>query len=451
MSGRILFGLLPAWGHVAPTVALAQELQARGHQVAYACHPSVGPALRRAGLDLRGEFQWGDRVVQSMAHRRRGGSRLTWFLFIARGRLMTVFTHDLGRGVDDLRRLIRTWKPDVLVSDLLFSPGPIAAELEDVPCATSCPNVIPHWDEDDLPPYGSGLPYDAPRDLRWRVILSVGRSVRARMDRVINRVRRANGLPDAAHPFMGFSPYLGLAYVTEAVEYPRRHLGRQVHYIGPSLSETRGDHGVEFPWEWLDGRTLVLLSFGSIYLDHDRFYREAAEASRGQPWQIVIRVGPGFDRERAGRPAGNVLFVDDQPQIELLRRTSVMITHAGMNSCLEALTRGVPLLLATVTGEQADLAERIIRAGAGLRIDMRRSRAGEIRDAVHRLLELDEASFREGAERIARDFARCDGPTTGADLVERLMHTRNPVLRPGGVGPTVYRQDRHAHGRMRSS
>ena len=63
---RILFGLIPAWGHAAPTVAIAQRLMAAGHTVAYAAHPSMRKLLDSAGLELLEEFQWGDNLVQGM-------------------------------------------------------------------------------------------------------------------------------------------------------------------------------------------------------------------------------------------------------------------------------------------------------------------------------------------------------------------------------------------------
>jgi len=48
--GRIVFGMYPAWGHIAPTVAIAQELVSRGHDVVYATHRAMEPRpWRRRG------------------------------------------------------------------------------------------------------------------------------------------------------------------------------------------------------------------------------------------------------------------------------------------------------------------------------------------------------------------------------------------------------------------
>jgi MGT family glycosyltransferase len=256
------------------------------------------------------------------------------------------------------------------------------------------------------------------------------------MDGVLNRVRVRSGLTRELHPFMKLSPWLVMYYMTEAIEYPRPSLGRQVHYLGPSNDLRRGDQEIPFPWEWLDDRPLVLLSFGTIFINQPAFYRRAVAASRGQPWQLVIRVGPGFDRSSMTDAPENVLFVTEQPLLRLLDRASAMISHAGVNSCVEALERGVPVVLAPVAVDQRDAAERVVRAGAGLRIDRRRADAGTIRSSVRRVLH--DPSFRRHAERVAADFAKCNAPLTGAHLVERLAETGQPVLRPAGAPPTIY-------------
>jgi len=433
--GRVAFGMFPAWGHVAPTVAIAQELVSRGHEVVYAIHGAMEPRLEAAGLQRLAAFEWGGRSVRGQEHTRRHGLDLSWLIRVARGRPQSIFLHDLGPAAARFRQILGDWRADLLVSDQLFTPGPIAAEAAGIPHATSFPNALPPWD-DDLPPCGSGLAPDAPRGLLWRVAEIISRRGAERMGRPINRVRRAHGLQPLERPLMRPSPYLGLAYLTGALEYPRPRFPLQMHLIGPSVSRRRGDHQVSFPWDRLDDRPLILLSMGTIFLSQDRFYRAAAEASRGQEWQMVIRVGPGFRRPGPEETPENVLFVDEQPQLELLERAAAMISHAGVNSCVESLAAGVPLLLAPAALDQADFAQRVLRAGSGILVSRRRARAAQIRAGLQRLLT--EPSFRASARRIAADFSRCDGPRVGADLLERLMATRRPVHRPPGAGLTIY-------------
>jgi hypothetical protein len=43
----------------------------------------------------------------------------------------------------------------------------------------------------------------------------------------------------------------------------------------------------------------------------------------------------------------------------------------------------------------------------------------------------------QNSERIARDFAHCDGADTAAMLILKLAETKKPLLRPDGLGSTV--------------
>lgn len=430
---RILFGLFPAWGHVAPTVAIAQRLQASGHQVLYASHPSMRQLLNRAGLELADSYQTGERVVEAI-HLLSRGRAFEVFFRLARLNMLNIYLHDLERGARELVRLTRMWRPHVMVNDILFHAGSLAAEAVGIPYVTSCALVLPRTSR-DLPPYGSGFSPSRP-DWRWSFWRAVWERLDRHADQKINRVRTVLGLPRTEQSFLSLSPYLCVAYSTAALEYTHRSLPPQVFLVGPSISPKRGDHDIPFPWDWLDGRPLVCVSMGTIFTGLKSFFRKAIEASRGQPWQMVIKQGPAMSPRDWGGVPENVLLVNQQPQVALLQRARVMVSHGGDNSVNEALSAGVPLALVPVGADQRDSAQRVVEAGAGLRLSRRWSSARELQRTIRLLL--DDPTYREHAQRIARDFSRCDGPGVSAVLIERLIRTRAPVARNPGEPATVY-------------
>jgi MGT family glycosyltransferase len=180
----------------------------------------------------------------------------------------------------------------------------------------------------------------------------------------------------------------------------------------------------------------VYVSLGTQHVDLAHFYDRAIEASRGQSWQTVISAGRHLDPSHWTDVPENVLLRNRVPHLELLRKVQVMISHGGHNTVIEAILAGVPLGVAPIGGDQYENAQRVVEAGAGLRLRLSKVKADELRDAIRRLLE--ESDYRENAQRIARDLARCDGPSIAATLIQRLAEKRAPVLRPDGRSPTVY-------------
>lgn len=432
---RVLFAVSPAPSHITPTIAIAQRLQRQGHAVAYASHPEMSPAIERAGLPFIKEFHWGDLILKVRRAIATQPNRWIALLKGGRGSLTRIYFHDLDRAVESLVALLNGWRADVVVTDIMGYPGVIAAEACGLPYATTCTMTLP-LRSSALPPYGFGLSPRMGPDWRWLLGKRAFHWLEHSGDRAVNRVRKRYGLSYVRRTFFYPSPYLFLAFVTEAFEYARPDLPRQVFYVGPSVSEQRGDTDVPFPWEWLNGRPLVYTSLGTINTGAVKFFDRVIEASGEQPWQSVISVGPYLSLDRWKNPPRNVLLQNYVPQPALLRRAQAVISHGGANTVNEALAAGVPLAVTPLGADQFESAQRVVEAGAGLRLRFRKAGVAELRAGICRLLE--DPSLRENAHRIASDYAKCDGPGTAAALILRLAQTRAPLLRPPGRRPTIY-------------
>lgn len=403
--------------------------------MAYASHPEMAPALDQAGLRCLKDFCWGDSMLQvqkELATRRNRWIALTRG---GRGSPTGIYFDRIEQGVEDLITTLRSWKPDVVVVDFLFHVGAIAAEACALPYATFSPVILP-LASSALPPYGFGLSPRMRPDWRWVAAKIALRWLERSGDRRINHGRRRYGLAPVRGTFFYPSPYLFLAFTTEAFEYSRPDLPQQVFFVGPSVSEQRGDTDAAFPWEWLDGRPMVYTSLGTINTGQVRFFDNVIEASRGQPWQTVVSVGRYQDLARWSKSPNNVQLQNYVPQPLLLRRARAVITHGGANTVTESLAAGLPLGVAPIGADHFESAQRLVEAGAGLRMKLRRASVAALRDVIHRLLE--DPSLRKNAERIAADYAKCDGPGTSARLIVRLAERRAPLLRPAGRGPTFY-------------
>src|ERR1700684_2028273 len=81
--------------------------------------------------------------------------------------------------------------------------------------------------------------------------------------------------------------------------------------------------------------------------------------------QMVLSVGRNFNPRDLGRIPSNAIVVRTAPQIDLLKRAALCITHAGLNTALEALAQGVPMVAIPVGFDQPGVAARIGYHGVG--------------------------------------------------------------------------------------
>src|SRR5699024_9718819 len=134
----------------------------------------------------------------------------------------------------------------------------------------------------------------------------------------------------------------------------------------------------------------------------------------------LLVVGSATDPATLGPTPTNVIVRRFVPQLEALRHAAVFVTHGGMNSVLEALHFGVPMVVIPQQVEQLLIGQAVADRGAGIvlrhhlsRVDIK---AEQIRASVETLLH--EASHTASARSLAADLHEGGGAEAAADHIE---------------------------------
>lgn len=378
---RYLFVVPPLAGHIAPLIGVAERLRARGDEVAWTGDEQKLRSLLSA-----------DAVVHaaSTPHMppRPPGQRG----FAALRELWTGFLVPLADAmVPDVRRAVTDVRPDVVVVDQQALAGALVAERLGLPWATSAST------SSELSDPLAGLP-----------------KVAAWSDTLIADLRRRHGDPDAVGD-LRFSPYLVLAFTTaELAGAPR--IQAPVAFVGPSLPPPDQARRIETPI--VDpGKPLVYTALGTVNAEAgSRFLAACVQAIGERPdLQAVIADPQGLIR----RPPRNIRTLACAPQLEIVAGSDAVICHGGHNTVCEALSFGVPLVVAPIRDDQPIVADQVVRAGAGLRVRFDRAGAAQIGEALDAVL--DDPRYREGAARIRDSFAAAGGSQGAADRLAMLM------------------------------
>ena len=145
---------------------------------------------------------------------------------------------------------------------------------------------------------------------------------------------------------------------------------------------------------WLSAPTempLVYVSFGSFLSVRADVQARVVKALRRMDVRVALAIGSG-DRAVVGALPSHWLVREYLPQVQLLRRAALAVTHGGNNSVTEALTCGVPMLVLPFSTDQFAGAAAVENAGLGLALDPNTASVAELELAARRLIDGDSAS-----------------------------------------------------------
>jgi zeaxanthin glucosyltransferase len=425
--------LVPAFtGHLNPMLALAGALQRRGHRVAIVSALEAGERVLRNGLEFMPvalqEFPAGEwaRTTAEMAE-------LTgWQASRFAGQWLRRF----GRGIlRDLPQIVDQERFDGLVMDQISIGGESVCHVMKIPMAVACNSLLGHA-ESRVPPVVFSWPYRPGPLFRGRNILGQFMLISTGWPVVLELLpfRRKHRLPRLSYNHGNEMPpsLVQVAQVPEFFDFPRRNLPNHFHYTGPWTDPEAGRE-VSFPWEKLREGSLIFASFGTLQNRLAGAFRIVAEACSGLDAQLVLSLGCQ-GAEIPEKLPGEPIVVDYAPQRALLRRSKLVITHGGLNTALESLREGVPMVALPVTNDQPGVAARIKRLGAGEFIPIKNLTANGLRTLVMRVLA--SSSYRIRAQEAAAKICELNGAEHAAELLEMAFSTRKRVRRKKAITPS---------------
>jgi zeaxanthin glucosyltransferase len=416
---RIGFLSLPVPGHLNPMTTLARKLQSRGHDVVFISLADVAPFVEAAGLPFvpcsEAAYPAGSlgKLVRRLSE--LSGEDALHFTVNA---MMKGYTASLFESLPDTlskvgvdRIVLDQYQPYVeLIPMHLRMPFVHVSNALHVDYTGRTPICFLDW------PYQTGvdaLSKNIEGVRRARMLLE---PVTAVAQAYAGKV----GLSvDWNNPHSTLSP---LAWVTQCPrefdfgcppDFP------QFHYAGP-FHDGRGRIDFDFPWQQLTGEPIVYASMGTLQNGLVDIFRSITQAAIGfKELQFVLAVGGQLDPKQLGAVPANVMAVSHAPQIEVLKRSSLCITHAGLNTALESLSKGVPMIALPITNDQPGVAARIADKKLGAVISPDQGSPANFVATIKRVL--GDSTFRDNARRMQKAIRSTDGLSIAAGILERAF------------------------------
>ena len=358
---RILLTTLGSLGDLHPALALALELQRRGHRAEIATSAHYREKITALGLPfhaMRPDIQIKDNkeLVRQTMDGARGSERLLRDLLFPAVREMHEDLVPAAAGAD------------LLVSSEINYAVPLLVEKTGIP-----------WVSYSLAPISTFSIYDPPRlplplGCGWIQSLGPGanrllKAIALRATRPwwepVRSLRRELGLPPGENPlFEGkLSPQLDLAMFSRELQPPQPDWPRQTRQTGFPFFDEIESAGATLPPEveaFLEaGEPPIVFTLGSaaVFIAGN-FYAESARAAQMLGKRALLILG---DNAPPANLPPSALAWNYLPYARIFPRAAVIVHQGGVGTTAQAMRAGRPMLVMPFAHDQPDNAARVTR------------------------------------------------------------------------------------------
>jgi MGT family glycosyltransferase len=403
----------PVRGHINPFLAIGKLLTANGHSVTVHLPHAFEIQAEANGMSFVPVHESIDRDLTDMATAFPELLRFTPGAEMMRFYYEKVFIDMMKIQDDGLRALIQSAKPDLILYDCTYLGAmPLLAQPRVTrPAVVACGISSLHTTRTDGAPFGPGLPPASTQAERERYAAIAAEVTRSFSEPVQEHFVSAMRDLGAALPTMSLldmmvcSPDLYLQPTIPSFEYAVFPARDQVRFVGALPVPPSG----ELP-DWANdigncGKRAVLVSQGTL-ANHDltQLVRPTLDALADRDDVLVLVTTGGRPTESVkGDLPGNVRVAEFLPFDRLMPSLDLIVTNGGYGTVNHALSCGVPLVVAGLSEDKAEVNMRVGWSGAGINLATQTPSAAAIRDAVDTVL--DVPAHRNRAQELGREFA----------------------------------------------
>lgn len=417
MKSKVIFFIRPMHGHVNPSLELVNELVNRGEEVFYYTTEVFQERIEAAGAVCRFYANSGQRLKSgpNPGQVENQGGGLEEQLNLVLGNL-SAHMEDVNIQEQELYEEVKAENPDYIIYDYMDGFwGKMLAKKLGIPAIASIPTFAICERCVDIDPEGSlkYILHVSPQDpifktdtIRAKELIAF---ISARIGAIYN-IKHFNMLN------YGSSELLNIVYTSRLFQPHGELFDDTFKFVGFDLSIR--EETVDFPYEQLNNKPLIFISLGTNYNRRIDFYKMCMQAFRNVEQQVVLSVGSKIDLKELGNIPGNFIVRRYVPQLEILKRSGLFITHGGLNSVREGIFYQTPLMVFPQQGDQYAVAGQVSRLGAGICFENGGISAKELEQAARQLY--CNETIRRNCQEIKKSFLQTGGAKRAVDEIFKI-------------------------------
>lgn len=371
---NILFINSNLYGHINPTLGLVKKLTERGNQVSYFCSESFSEQVTKMGVKWIGFSNKLDLFLKEY----RPTDRHPFFMLMEYILLYdeVVLPEILDIMKDDMY--------DMIICDSIFGGGCFLKQITKIPVVCS---------------HSSFAMSQAP--VPKQMLVAGFHPQLDHCNQILKRICEKYKIeePSLEQVFTSKGD-LNIVYTTR--NFNGDDLVHEPDYLfaGPSIDRLQESYDLDF--SMIGDKKLIYISLGSLNTDYIDFYKTCISAFRDTDYYVCMSIGKKCEDSQLGEIPPNFLAKSFLPQLEILNRADVFITHAGFNSVNEALYFGVPMLALPQVNDQHMVAKRLVSMQLGITENIKELSPEILRSKTETLIM--ERKIKENCMQISQDM-----------------------------------------------
>lgn len=399
-------------GHVNPTLGFTRELIRRGHEVFFFSTPEFAKAIAQTGAHF---VSYPTTLGQNVAEyaKIQAESTAQGIPPPASGSVITRFVDEFQGTFPELFKSIQDLSPDILVYDFVSFAAKIVADH----CGI---NAIKFFTT-----YASNDRYNLMKETFAKHDFPTPAQIMAAQSLIDDLCAAVAVKPASLAQSLSAIDQDNLVFMPRGFQPFGETFDERFHFVGPCVRES--DAAVAAPLIPPGEGPVMIISLGSLFHEWPAFYRACIQAFGGSAWRIVMGVGAKLDLAELGPIPENMHVLRHLPQVELLQHADLFISHGGMNSTMESLYYGVPLVVIPQIEEQEVTARRVGEMRLGQYLTRAAVNAQVLADAVAEVFGNPE--ILHNVQGIQEQIRASGGSPRTADLIENRITSRGPATR----------------------
>jgi len=317
---------------------------------------------------------------------------------------------------EELPSILEHLNADLMVIDQLDPASALVADKCNIKFITACnamtivlhrdiPLFYTSWDYTDKPSYF--------RDVLQKWMLIFTDLILKNDNRILEKYRRKWNMDKriGMNRYFAMSKIATFSQQSPLLEFPLTDINKNWNYCGPIRSTKVTNYNL--PLISKDDVINVYISLGSIQGSRFKLLKKTAKSCKELGLRPIIAHAGRLEKNQIRDLEEYALVFDYVKQPDIFDMCDLLISHCGLNTVLDALSFGRPIIAMPLGIEQAAIATKVTRTGSGIRI--KRFSRKNIKKAIMEITSNPE--YRLKAELIKMDIKKCGGSKRAVNII----------------------------------